>query len=572
MAQILPINELFDKITEANKNIGQGAVSLQKVYSEAAAVASGDAATQLDVGINNQIISSAKTASDLAIQQARIKSANVFGTNMKNAGEQISALAATVNTEYANRETALKKIEAKRSVSFFDNPLEYVVNQFTVNDDIQAHNTANERHEAASNQIATLNTLTQSTVQTQNMLDESITAGSIAANDKNIADAAKLKASVSSLQALTYNAESINSALNADKTILANSFTMFNAQKAEQQANIALEQLNFQRMKFNEEQAQKKLLKGSDDDLINSVNAGRIARLGAKADIITPGSVRANTVLSLLKSNSPAGQEFSQDYLSGQRTTSLGQVSLATSAANAVEVLDKFLVNLTPAQVPVKDLLASVYSEALSGKAMLSGSTTPLDVKNKIQFDEYINGRTKELLNQQAAKIVVGDSSNVFNIPAIDTLIKNSSQLQSNSAVQKFITPLIAAGVDVNNPKILFSAVTDAVQKNTLTYSEALSITQVFQTGVAVNQAARNFVGLGLSAGIKNSYNVPLKVSKYAFGNSEQIVNLADAGEFSRWLNKSLAAEAFIANRTEISVGKNLQAAYGRSMMLDEKN
>lgn len=549
MAEILPINALFDKITEANKNVGADTAALQKTYSEAAAIATGDAETQLDVGINNQIIAIAKTSSDLAIQQARIKSANAFGTNMKDAGEVITSLAATVSQQYKVRESALSEIEKKRKVSFFDNPLAYVTNQFTINDDIDAHNTANERLENASDQLSKINNLTQATVQTQNMLDESITAASSVANSKNLADAASIKANVSRIQALTYNVDSINAALTADKNVLANSFSMFQAQKAEQQATIALEQFNLQREKFAEEKYQKALAKGSDDELIDNIITGRIARLGAGAELITKGSVRANTVLSLLKSNSPAGQEYSQDYLSGVRSRSLGYSSVATSAAHAVEVFDKFQVKITPAMEPVKNVLASVYQEALSGKAVVPGSNVLVDPKNKAQLDNYINVRTKELLDEQARKVIVGDPNNVFNIPSLKSIIEASPSLNSNSAVQKFLLPLIEANVDVDNPKILFPALVQATKTGQLTYSEMLTITEPFQRAAAVRNASRGFVALGLGAGIKNSYNVPVRVSQFGFGTKEQVVNFTDSGDLSRWINRTMAAEAFIEYR-----------------------
>lgn len=547
MAELLSLSGILDAVARSNLGEASAAASLQSNAAQAQKLSEADAMLQTAIGDNSQIINTAKQLSDLGIQNARLKAANAAGTNLKDVGERITGLTQVVHDEYSKREQALAEVSRKNSVTLFDNPIEYILNTLTINQDIEAHNTANQRLANAKGQIADLNALTQTTVQTQNSLDESITTATIDAGNKTLAAKANMLANASKVQALVHNSDGIRAALGADRAITQNQFSAFGAQKSEQQAQMALEQLNFQREKFNQDREDRKLVKGSDEELLDKVNKGRVARMGPNADVIAPGSLRSASVLSLLKSNSPAGQEYAQDFMTGERyVTTGGKRVLATSPANAVEVLDRFPVYMTPSQEPIKDALKTAYAEALSGKAVLGKA--PLDTKNKAQVELYINQRVNEVLSNQAAKVVPGDDTNPYNIGKLKTLIESSPALQQSSVVQKLVAPMIAAGTDVDNPKMVFAAAAAALKAGTITYAEMTTIPQLYQVGVDVRNADRQFEAFGIAS--KKTYNVELGLHPGALWNGKQTVNLSDTAEYARAVNKYLAYQMFFEQRT----------------------
>ena len=553
MAELLSLSGILDAVARSNLGEASAAAGLQSNAAQAQKLSEADAMLQTAIGGSAQIIESAKQLSALGIQNARLKAANAAGTNLKDVGERITGLTQVVHDEYAKREQALAEVSRKKSVTLFDNPVEYILNTLTINQDIEAHNTANQRLANAKGQIADLNALTQTTIQTQNSLDESITTATMDAGNKALAAKANMLANASSVQALVHNSDGIRAALTADRAITQNQFSAFGAQKSEQQAQMALEQLNFQREKFLQDREARKLAQGSDAEILDKVNKGRVARMGPNADVIVPGSLRAASVLSLLKSNSLAGQEYAQDFMTGERyVTTGGKRVLATSAANAVEVLDRFPVYMTPSQEPIKDVLKTAYAEALSGKAVLGKA--PLDTKNKAQVEQYINQRVNELLANQAAKIVPGDETNPYNIGKLKTLIDSSPALQQSSVVQKLVAPMIAAGTDVDNPKMLFAAAAAALKAGTISYAEMTTIPQLYQVGVDVRNADRQFEAFGIAS--KNTYNVELGLHPGALWGGKQTVNLSDTAEYARAMNKYLASQMFFERRTGMSMEK----------------
>lgn len=562
----LDLSTIIAEALNFNQASASAAVGLQKNASKQEGLANETADAIKVSGDNAALIDSVAKSAELETQQVKIRLANELGTNGKDQSERISALSKTITEQYNIKADALARIQEKKSVGFFEDPLQYIMNSLTVNDDIDVHNAANERMAAAENQLATINQLTQATNKTQTELTESLNASAVKASADNIKINADNKSREAQIIGLTYNSEGIKAALNADKDRLTTAFSVFGAQKQQQQMEIALAHLAMQREEFDWKKEQKSKEKAGDDYIIQKINDGMKLRMGEAAQLIEPGSVKAAQVVSLLKSNSPAGKIYSEDYLIGEQSAVAGTRILAPSPAKAIDLLQTVPVKLTAAQTPVKAILDTALSDVQ--KAIANGT---LDSKNKQAVEKALNDRAQGLMNEYAKNIKPGDSDNPYNIPNLRQLITSSPTVAKLPIVEKVLGPAISAGADLDANKA-FGLVATALAKKEISYKEALDISTIYSVGTSATIEARQFTALGLVP--KFSYNTKITTNPFsAFGGNE-IVDLTKPDVVGRSLNKYLASratqEAFDSMNPFI-LGENLPKEFGSKLTPDPR-
>lgn len=542
------ISDLMDAANSFTANASAGAQSLFNLSLDQAISASGDAKAQEDIGVNNAVIDSAKQTSDLAAQTAKISVANHLGTNVKDQSQVLTGLSDNILSLMQARDRAAQVIAQKQSVGFFEDPLQHILNQFTLNDDIDKHNAINNQLNEATDSMDTLNKLTQQTAITQEALKEPITAAAMAASARNTADTAALASGKSQREALQYNAQGITSALSVSKEALGTQFQAITAQTSQQNVQIALDHLSLERQRFDWQQQEKTIAdaarnKNTDIDTYTmaKINDG-LTRMGM--DPIPANSPRAGSVLSAIKSGSASGSIYAQAFqISNDSEAAGGATILAPSPSGAVELLSKLPLKLTPAQEPIRTLLED---------ATQATKTDPgVNLKDKNSVSGSINQNATTILAQMAKKVSPGDSGNVFQIPPLGAVITAAPELQSLPVVSKVIAPLIASGADVSNPDIVFHAAMDAVSSGTITVPEAIEgMAYTYQRAVKVNLEARQLQSFGLNLTPKKpgdpstmSYNAPITAGpKTAFSISDkQTVDLTDMVGLSRAVNQFLA-------------------------------
>lgn len=544
------ISDLMDSANSFAANARAGAQSLFNLSLDQAISVSGDAKVQEDIGVNNQVIDSAKQTSDLAAQTAKISVANHLGTNVKDQSEVMTGLSDNILQLMQARQAAAQVVAQKQNVGFFDDPLQHILNQFTINDDIDKHNALNEQLQDATDSMDTLNKLTQQTAITQEALKEPITAAAMAASAKNTADTAALASGKSQRDALQYNAQGITAALSLSRESLSTQFQAVTAQTQQQNVQIALDHLSLERQRFDWQQQEKTIAdaarnKNTDIDTYTmaKINDG-LVRMGM--DPIPQNSPRAGSVLSAIKSGAASGSIYAQAFqISNDSEAAGGATILAPSPAGAVELLSKLPLKLTPAQEPIRVLLEDAT------QATRSNATVNLKDKNSVAAS--LNTDATTILATMARKISPGDSGNVFQIPPLGAVITASPELQTLPVVSKVIAPMIAAGADVSNPDVVFQSVMSEVTKGTITVPEAIEgMAYTYQRAVKVNLEARQLQSFGLNLTPKKpgdpstmTFNVPISgVPRSSFSvSSKQTVDMTDMVGLSRVVNQYLAAQ-----------------------------
>jgi hypothetical protein len=496
---------------------------------------------------DDRTVQEAKNAADYATQLARVKAANAFGTNLKDSSEVVTGLAAAAQDAFTRKEEALKRIQEKESVNFLDHPIDYLVNQFTINRDISAHNIANQQMQDAQDRIQAINANTQSTVQTQNAISEPLTAASMEASARSAAVAATVNANQAKIQGLQYNVQGIQAALNAKKDVLGLMFQANQAQNAAESLSLQRQGLDlnkqefeFRKKEFQDKQDDKHEQQRLGQDLVDTINLGRKALLGPNAEPLD--DISGRMALAALKGKGTLSVELQKYYDAGERTRLTGTVTIGGTPAAAAETLQTVPVQLNPTQGAIKSLLGQAArdtSMAIKNADIPGANKDPvfvgIDKKDKNSINAAFNAHAQQLLNAAAKVIKPGDADNPYQIASVNQLAATSPTVRELTVYQKVLKPLVDTGVQLNDPKQVMQVVGDAVAKGTITHRQALEMTTIYHVGVAANLAMRNFQGFGLKPSY--SYNAKVTTDPTAW-HTDEVVNMTDPGSVSRALVK----------------------------------
>lgn len=496
---------------------------------------------------DNSAVTAAKAASVLETQAANKKAAAAYGTDLSATTNDIEKYAAEAKDAQADKTAALLEIEKKQSVSFFDAPLDYIVNQFTVNKDIAKHNIADARLESATGYVAKINALTQATAQTQVAIAAPLTAAAAEAATRVAATESLLQANKVKQEGLSYNINGITAALNSSKESLSLQFQTQNAINAEQQIKISLAHLEQNKKEFA--QRQKEYTERDKDkeeqaklgqSIVDTVNAGRVALLGPGSEL---DDVNGKMLLAQLKSKTPLSAQLQKFYEAGEAYRLSGIKMYGASPAQAAETMQTLPVQIPPVQEPVKNVIASATGEVsnaltnppVPGTKNVNPAFIGLDKKDRNTLNRAVNVRAQQILDSYASVVRVGDSSNPYQIASVNQLAENSPVVKSLPVYQKVLKPLADTGIQLIDSKQIVSYVGDAVAKGTITHKEALELTTIYQVGVKTNMAMRNFVGFGLTP--KFSYNAEVETAPGRFTSTE-VVDMTKPDAVSRALIK----------------------------------
>lgn len=502
-------------------------VRLQNVYGQAADASKQAADLNIDLGANAALIEQVRLAGQLETQSARDKAAADLGTDYRLQGQKLTELSDQIHSSKSRMDAASAKIREKQSVSFFDNPLGWLVNQVSVNSDIDEYNLAEEDSNRAHNEYIRLNQETQSAAATQNAISHSISEASVKAATDNIALTARQKQLEGTAQALGYNALQIKTAYEMDGQKLQYEFSTFNARKAEEQNKIALAHLQLAKDEAQTRVTERLKKEGAESDIIDSINKGRTARLGPQAQLIVPGSMEANKIIEIVKSNSPFGKQYMDDYNSGEQFKASGIKTISPSPADFADMVSRKVPIYAPGSEPVQQFIMDQASQ-VAAEAKQSGTTKPEAVK------AALNSRVESEIARQAKNIDWSSQKNLFNLPNYGDYI-NSPTLKDLPVVKNVIAPIVQAGGDLTDPNKLIAVVGQAVIDKKITYGQALEATTVIQQGVAINAAQKQFMTLGIVP--PRSYNVEVKQGTGVFSRSA-IVDLTKPDQFGRALIK----------------------------------
>jgi len=565
--------ELVDSIYSVISGQGAYKSSAQAGYSALQANNAAAAALASTVGDNAEIISRAKTSGELATQAAADKAGATFGVDLRQQNEVLSHLTEQMNSAYEERSAASQEIAAKKSVGFFDDPLQHVMNLLTINDDIDKHNAADRVYEETGQQIQRLNQLAQSTIQTQKALQASTTLASAKAEADNAKAAATQAQYKIANEGIIYNLDALKSAQDSDLKTIQLRAEAKAAFDRDEQLRLQREAANQSQERFNWEKLVHQQGEDADRAMFERLQQGIKNRLGAAYVPVPWGGETSRKMLAELKLQ---GTQAKADYESGARSLEIDPTGntriVAGSAAQAAQAVlgNNAPTRLSEAQAPIRQVLLRAAAEINSGKAKMPGAQEGVYVNRakRDEVDAYMNQRVPELIKEQASNIDYRDENNLFNVGSVTDIVKSHPALQNLPAVQAVIAPAMAAGVDLHDPSKVVTMLWDASlgDSKKITPEQAnQAIKLIYAAGAQSNMAARQLEAFGLSLTPRDSkdvksldYRTNVKIGGGFFGVSTPTpMNLVDDLDLARNQGKYFAQKLVnaVANQSAVTWG-----------------
>jgi hypothetical protein len=539
------INPILAAAAKSNTALQSGMATVQADTAAQADLYTTIGQTYESIGKNNALIESVKLTGALQTQDSADLIAYSLGTDVTQSTNKLLGLNDRLQAGLATRDAALAVVNEKNRVGLFEDPLTWVLNQLTVNDDIAKYNAANAEVHGTTESIRVLTAATDAQVATTKALQHSVNAASIEAASANMANIANVHAMQAKTEGYKSNSAGVESAMRMTKDQLANAYTVYNAQQsaaAEGRANEQLamqrEQQKYQREVWEASTNEKNMKKLALDEQLRVINIGRVNR-GAP---VLEGSGAAR-FLTLRGTDGSIAAEFQDDYKRGSMTLVQNRKVVSVDPASLLETLNTSGIALTPAQAPIKTAMDAVKKQLAYDIQLANTATGPLKgakLTNELVAN-HANTLTREIFSAYSNKIVAADPDNPYNIPAISDIIKYPS-MQNLPLVTKVLAPLLTTpegAKSLEDQKKLAAIVVSALESQKISYAEAVELPALYQVGNAVNNEAKQFKSLGLPE--NNSYNAPVRYAD----DSTATLDLTNYGQWSRYLGKELAFRAF---------------------------
>lgn len=550
MADVNPVLDAASRFSATNR---AAAVDVNQAFREQFDLYQTISNNTIAAGQATAVVEGAKQTGILETQAAVDLGAFTLGTDMRLNTEKLTDANARLIQSLAVRDEALAAVNEKQRVGLFDNPIGWLLNQITVNDDIAKYNAANAEVETNAERIKRLTDATNAEVTTQNALRHTTSqAASVAAAEKTRLDAESL-AATARIKGFEVNAAGVNAAVAASKEELNAQNIAYHAvlaQEASGRANeeLALSRENAQQRRdewaFRKDQLAEALKNKKDvelakQEMLDTVNIG-LQAIGAQP-INNPSTI-ARFMLQAEKSGT-VPDEFLDAFKRGRRSALEGRKVVASDGAELVDILRTTNIKWQPIQEPIKTAMQDVVGQVLAEVNSPAGIPGAPGKKDKGSIDARINQLTRDIFDGYRAKIVPGDKDNPYNVGAITDVLQLDG-VKTLPVVAKVLAPVAATSEgaeSLNDPVRVAALVADAVEKGTISYKDAavFSVSSIYQRANAINNEARQFKALGLPE--NQSYFAKLPTPR----GFKQTVDMANEQEWARYLNKILAERLY---------------------------
>jgi len=490
--------------------------------------------------LNRGIVTRVKDLADLQTQNARIKAGSIFGTDLTLQGEVVSQAVDSINRAYADKKAATDAIEKNNSVSFMDNPLQYIVNQFKHNDLVDRYNIAETRESDATKYLTDITALSSASAKNQENFNASLTAAAIEAKTAEAAELAGAALNKARIDGIAYNVEAIKEAQSISVQDLSVKFQKLGAENAQQQLKLAMDNYALHKQEFDWKKREKADANLTDSYIIDRMNKGFQTLYGANAPDLTNNRLMAKQMLALLKTGGAVGKEAADAFMAGQSGV------IAGTPSQLVDLLKSGVrPEFTSDQTSIKSLFEDVIDKINVDKA---GRV----IDKKVEA-ESIDVAARAKLDDMLREVKPGDPKNIFNIPTPLKIIQASPPIAALPLVQKVLLPTMQAangdGKVFENASSVYSAAIAAIQSGKITVTEAADgYTALYQRGVELNLKSKNIQKFGLvPTEAMRSYKTSVEVDPTALWGGTKIIDNTSPAEVRRSMLITLGKKA-VAN------------------------
>lgn len=486
-------------------------------------------ATRYDeLGNDQYAIATKEGDAALAAQQESQRIAAGIGIQRGSSDDILYKLGQQFQAAEAARNQALAAIKEKKSVGFLDNPLQYIINQYSMNSDIEDYNQADEIGKHATAAMQNVNAAVQSSVQTQNAISDKLDIATNAAKARVVRSQADIAATDAAIKSVQYGTARLETEVNMSRDRAQLMYTDQSAAREAERLRLAQEQAARERKDRADKLATEKLSMEYTEDRINK---GRLLRGMDPLDHRSAGMLRA-----LIMTGRPIGKEFQTDFENGDKATPI----LASTPYEAHAIAVNAGINWTPDQYPVRDIFKeaerSVQATLNSGYYMAAGAEGKEPVRMPI--DKRDKELPKALFDQEVARLVEADRrdatrasadrQNLYAIPSVGAIIAAAPAVANDPVIKSVIVPQLKAGVSLTVPDTI-KQLNAAVGNGQVKFDDAMSsMAYLIHQGQSLNMATKDLTRFGVvPSDAGRSYNFPYKGQVYDISKEANLRRLS---------------------------------------------
>ena len=522
------LSALLASAQDAFSSLSSGTSQIKDIRTAQQKMAENTAQLLESAGINDAIVRDQKNLAAIQTQNAAAKAGAIFGADLSQAGERISEYARVQQTARDQRMALEQTIADKQSVGFTDNPLQYIINQFTVNDDINKHNALVDVEDGAGKSIEDITRESSAVAQNQKNFEISITAASAKAESDSILAKAQAQASDVREKSMNYQADAVNASMAQSKDVLNIQSDINNAKQQQEERALRMKEFAMHSAKFEWDKQDRADKQASDTSLAETMQKGLNVIYGAKAPNISASPQIAKDWIMRLKSGGEVGKLANSAYMKG-----LSGI-LGGSAAQVIdEIYSGVAVDVKPGQEPILKLFENSRREL--------AAISP-DIKDDAQRQALVNATVNKNLEKMAKNIKPGDTDNVFNVGDVRNYL-TSAAVASTPLAQKV---LVDSKVDMNDPSKVYAEALRGVKEGKIKIEEAADglatlYKQAVDTNLKIRDMARYGVALDSKAENVRNFKTDIQTRPGALIGGHEIVNMADDNSVKRALLTSIA-------------------------------
>lgn len=459
-------------------------------------------------GADDVAITSQQAQGLLQAQNAARQVASSYGGNPDDVSFIMNKLGSQWEESEQKQLDYEKVVQQKQSVSFMDDPLQWLSNKLSINTDIDNYNNQEQQSNQLYDQLNKINDLNTSTARSMQAIAQTQTAATVAATTDAAAQKATIAAKNAAIQGITFNVKGIQDVTQMGQDQVDNAVK--GAQTAIAAGHLAVAQQQLQIMSqeqtekanlYAEEIKQKQAADASDQLVADTTNHGRAA-MGLQP-------LPAAKIFTMFKLGGEAGEALKQQYTVGATSDAIGKPMIAPTSGTAARIL---AVNASPISVvnpavkPVTDLLQTSYNAVRNPQNAGLYQVNPKDVST---IDSAVSGVVAQNIAAMGSNIKTADSSNIFQAPPLTSLASLAS-VKANPLYTAVLAPQVKAGMSEVDPQKILSLAVDAVNQGQISIKDAVNgYASLFSSAVATNNATKDFTRFGIApqAGYQTEIN-----------------------------------------------------------------
>lgn len=554
-----PVDQLATGNMQRNDIAAQ---ALERTYADIGTAYKGAQAAMSGYGADSSLVVKTKALAEAEAQQKSQVFAATIGADPTVATYAMNKLILESQQLYEQKQAAGRKLAAAANPEG-KNVFEFIADRITLPNRVREFATLDALEKNATQRLADINTLTQSTARTNNAVAQSVTTESALAMSRMATSEAAQKMAGLEIDALKTNSTGIIQVTQLRNDNLSIALKQRDQQiqevqvvTARQNAAIQTESLRLAMQDRTERMGDKEEARRGQENMLAAINTGR--KLSNLPEIRSLVELQ-----TMAKMNPEYERQFTQQYSQGLVAAQTGRATVAETPFDALRYVKGSGAKFDDGRARVVEFLDKTLGQVQNDPKI------PAADKQK---EKVISSAVNSLaLNQAAAMqqdITSGGKDNIYQPPPTATFLKDPGFASTYLATQ-ILTPMHKGGMEALPIREATSALMQDMIAGKISpqqvdselgylgtkimgynnelyrYKDTAGIPNMAAVGVRLDDASpsQSFVNRIAGPGTPGYSNPVLRaVYGAAGGSGERIVNLADPVSRSDYINRQQAA------------------------------